>query len=178
MYPGDRWTYGESHDSARACALYGADFAAALQRGPADSSPSVMPEKIESAMSAFLTRVKKRNPVIRFIPGLRTAAYVTDWQRAFEFSLDGLREIDRAAPVDVHVGSDSLYFALKTPWGANALAVNGRYTVPPDGDGARFFRFFRAADLNDHGHFFDYRWAASQVVKAGVRRVSSLVAAR
>lgn len=178
LYPGDDWTYGEAHDSQRASAQYASDFAAVLERGPADISPSVLPEKIESAMAAFLTRVKKRNPVIRFIPGLRTAAYVSDWQRAFEFSLDGLRQLDSGAPVDVHVGSDSLYFALKTPWGANALAVNGRFTVPVGGDRERFFRFFRAADLNDHGHFFDYRWAAGQVVKAGVRRVSSLVGAR
>jgi hypothetical protein len=178
MYPGDEWTFGDGHDPERACALYAADFADVLERGPVDNSPSVAPGKIESAMSSFLSRVKKRNPVIRFIPGLRTAAYVTDWQRAFEFTLDGLRELEPGASVDVHVGSDSLHFALKTPWGANALAVNGRYTVPPGGDRDRFFRFFRAADLNDHGHFFDYRWAANQVVKAGVRRVSSLVGAR
>jgi UDP-MurNAc hydroxylase len=166
LYPGDRWTYGEPHDSQTACARYAADFRAALERGPIDTSASVSSDTVTRAMEGFLKRVKARNPIIRFIPGLTTSVRVTDWERSFQLDLSGMRQIAAGASVDIKLSSDSLLFALRTPWGANALAVNGRYVAPARGEAARFFRFFRAADLNDHGRCFGYRWAASRFVKA------------
>lgn len=179
MYPGDTWTYGEPHDNEPACRRYAADFERVVEHGPVDTSKTVAPEIVTRAMDAFLKRVKARNPVIRFVPGLATTVLVTDWARVFELSLSGMREVDGpSTAADVQIGSDSLHFALKTPWGANALAVNGRYVAPEGGDPARFFRYFRAADLNDHGRYFDYRWAAEQVVKAVRRRTGGLAGVR
>lgn len=170
LYPGDRWTLGEPHDWRDAAERYRSDFERMLSSGAADESPSVPLERIQRACEEYLARIKRRNPVLPFIPGLRTSVFLTDTGRAYEFSLAGMRELADGSNVDLEMSSDSLYFALKTPWGANALGVNGRFTVAPGGNRTRFFRFFRAGDLNDHGMAFDYRWAASQVGKALVRR--------
>ena len=166
LYPGERWVIGEEHDSPGAAERYAADFRGAMKHGPVDSAETVPLDLIERAMHRYLERVKGRNPVIGFIPGLRTAAYITDYERAFEFTLNGMHELPAGSLVDVHLGSDSLLFTLQAPWGANALSVNGRYVVPENGDRARFFRFFRAGDYNDLGLVFDYRWAANQVLRA------------
>lgn len=176
LYPGDRWHIGDDRDSTPAVERYSRDFARILAQGPADRAPSVAFERIQTAMDNYLTRIKRRNPVIGFIPGLRTSALVTDYGRVFEFSLGGMREIPSSSAVDLQLSSDSLYFALKAPWGANALSVNGRFVVPEGGDRARFFRFFRAGDYNDLGYSFDYRWAAGQIVKAASRRLRNVTA--
>jgi UDP-MurNAc hydroxylase len=172
LYPGDRWRIGSRRDWRPAAARYDGDFTAMLAAGPADRSDPVSADRIIRAMRVFLKRVKQRNPAIGLVPGLRTSAYVTDLNRAFLLSLSGLEEVPPDTDVDLQLTSDSLYFALQTPWGANALAVNGRFSVPPKGNRDRFFRFFRAADLNDHGFAFDYGWAASQLVKRLKRHFS------
>ncbi|MGZ3543398.1 MAG: MBL fold metallo-hydrolase [Vulcanimicrobiaceae bacterium] len=178
LYPGERWSIGDTHASATAAERYATDVRAALENGPVDRAKTVPFERLERAMPRYLARIKRRNPVIGLIPGLRTAAYVTDYDRAFEFSLNGMRELPNGAQVDVHLGSESLLFALQAPWGANALSVNGRYVVPKNGDRARFFRFFRAGDYNDLGLVFDYRWAANQVASAVSRKLLTRTGAR
>lgn len=176
LYPGDRWIAGEERDSADAVDRYSRDFDRVLANGPADHATTVALERIEHAMAGYLARIKRRNPVIGFVPRLRTSAYITDYGRAYEFTLSGMRELPADATVDVRMSSDSLYFVLKAPWGANALSVNGRFVVPEGGDRARFFRFFRAADYNDLGYVFDYRWAAGQIAKAVARRFRNVSA--
>jgi hypothetical protein len=173
LYPGDRWTPGAAHDWRSAASKYGADLERALGGGPVDRSAPVPLERISRAFDSYLARIKRRNPVIGFIPGLRTSAYVTDYEQVFEFTLSGMRELPAGARADVRLGSDSLYFMVRAPWGANALSVNGRYSVPPGGDRVRFFRFFRAGDYNDLGYAFDIPWAANQVAKAISRRLRS-----
>ncbi len=170
LYPGDAWEVGDEHDWRPAAEKYSRDINDILNAGPKDFAPIIEPERLESAMREFLKRVKKRNPAIVFVPRLTTSAYVTDLDRGYELSLSGLRELPPGHRVDINLGSDSLHFALRAPWGANALGVNGRFTVPPGGDRERFFRFFRGADINDHGFAMDYRWAARQVLRAIARR--------
>lgn len=171
LYPGQRWNVGETIDWRQAAERYNADFDAVLRNGPADHVRSVEPSRLLAASVDFLARVKQRNPALAFVPGMRTSAYVTDLGRAYEFSLSGMREVSSDSAVDLRLNSDSLLFALRAPWGGNALAVNGRFTVPQGGNMDRFFRFFRAADLNDHGYTLDFRWAANQVAKSIARRV-------
>jgi L-ascorbate metabolism protein UlaG (beta-lactamase superfamily) len=171
LYPGQRWTIGERIDWRSAAHLYADDFQEMLERGPVDRVKSVAPERLAQASVDFVARIKQRNPALAFVPGMRTSAYVSDLDRTYEFTLSGMRELEGDSPADVRVSSDSLHFALRAPWGGNALAVNGRFSVPQGGDMERFFRFFRAADLNDHGYSFDFRWAANQVAKSIARRV-------
>jgi hypothetical protein len=171
LYPGQRWDIGARLDWRTAAHLYADDFQEMLERGPVDRVKSIAPERLVQASGDFIARIKQRNPALAFVPGMRTSAYVSDLNRTYEFTLAGMREIERNAPADVRLSSDSLHFALRAPWGGNALAVNGRFSVPEGGDMERFFRFFRAADLNDHGYSLDFRWAANQVAKSIARRV-------
>jgi hypothetical protein len=90
---------------------------------------------------------------------------IADLGQSFGLSLAGMQPLPSSAVVDVHLSSDSLFFAVRTPWGANALEVNGRFSVPKFGDKERFFRFFRAGDMNDHGFVMDYRWALRLLVR-------------
>lgn len=169
LYPGDEWVLGCEHDWKLAAVRYNEDLQAVLRDGPADSSMSVDVETILRSAEQYIGRIKRRNPLLRFIPGLRTACHVRDLNRSFAFTLDGIQPIPPDKAVDVVLHSDSLQFMLKMPWGANALSVNGRFIVPKDGDRERFFRFFRAGDLNDHGQAIDYRWALSQAAKRLLR---------
>lgn len=171
LYPGDRWEIGAPHVWQAAAARYDRDLDAVLAGGPVDRSKSVPLESIELAMTHYLKRLRPRNPLLAFIPGLKTSVYLTDHERAYAIDLRGLREIPADSVVDVRTGSDSLFFALRAPWGANALAVNGRFTVPEGGDESRFQRFFRARDLNDHGGAIDLRWAVRQVARATTKRI-------
>jgi UDP-MurNAc hydroxylase len=179
LYPGDRWQVGAPANWQAAAQRYEHDFSQMLRNGPRDRGSSVGVELLTRAAAQYLERLKRRNPLLAFLPGLRTAVLVTDLNCSFSLTVGGMQPLPPSSPVDVALRSDSLYFALKVPWGANALAVNGRFTVPAGGDRERFFRFFRPGDLNDHGMILDYRWAAAQAAKTVKRRIrqgASLIA--
>ncbi len=117
LYPADRWQVGAAHDSTIAVEHYAADFDRVLARGPADKAPSVALERIETAMNGYLSRIRRRNPVIGYIPRLRTSALLTDYGRAFEFTLRGMREISSSSTVDLHLSSDRLALRIESALG-------------------------------------------------------------
>ncbi|HET9030232.1 MAG TPA: hypothetical protein VFN49_08645, partial [Candidatus Aquilonibacter sp.] len=125
---------------------------------PVDRSAAVPPEKLERACVEFLKRIKNRNPLLPMLPNMDTTIELTDVERRVHLDLDGLRDAHGSEAPDIAMSSESLLFALRAPWGSNALAVNGRYTEPRPGSAKRFFNLFRAADLNDHGKGFDFTW--------------------
>ncbi len=156
MYPGDRWPIGEAHDWRVAARRYDRDFERCIAEGPCERRKPVDPAALERAANEFLRRIKKRNPLLPFLPRMSATIELFDDGRRMHVSLEGLRTTTQEP--DIRMSADSLLFALRAPWGSNALAVNGRYTETHPGSARRFFNLFRAADLNDHGKGFDGAW--------------------
>jgi UDP-MurNAc hydroxylase len=174
LYPGDRWRAGDPRDCSLAIQRYETDFAERLAGGPSESTRSVEYAAIERAMSDFLKRIKRRNPLLTFIPGLTSTVDITDLGKRVRLSIDGIKDVvDDGTPADIALASESLLFALKTPWGSNALHVNGRFRAPQGGNMQRFFHLFRSADLNDHGYGFDFTWLRKTIAARISRRIAT-----
>lgn len=150
LYPGDVWEAGTPHDNTAALQRYAADIRWRLDAGPIYHANHISREAIESAIASFYSRVwKKVSRPLRRYP-LSTTVYVPDLDITLRMSL---REYSisegcpSGAPADIETSSDNLAFALKTPWGGDALHVNGRFRT---GNVARYKRFFnlcRVADI-------------------------------
>lgn len=163
LYPGDRWHVGEGHDWRPAAQRYLRDFDEKLTRGPVDASAPVERERLQRAATEFLRRIKKRNLLLPLLPNMSTTIDLIDTGERLALSLEGLREAKPSEEPDIRMSAESLLFALRAPWGSNALGVNGRFTEPRRGSSKRFFNLFRAADLNDHGRGFDVAWLTKTI---------------
>ena len=172
LYPGDRWRVGDARECSLAIERYEADFAERLAEGASETSRRVEYAAIERAVSDFLKRIKRRNPLLPFIPGLTSTIDIIDIGKRVRLSIDAMTDVaNDGSPADITLSSDSLLFALKAPWGSNALHVNGRFRAPQGGDMQRFFHLFRCADLNDHGYGFDFDWLCKKIVSRVGRRI-------
>lgn len=161
LYPGDRWHLGASHDWHEAASRYDKDYERCIAAGPRESSRPVARAALDRAAVEFLRRIKKRNPLLPFLPRMSATIELRDEHRRVRLTLDGMQ--DTHDEPDICMSAESLLFALRAPWGSNALGVNGRYTEPRPGSAKRFFNLFRAADLNDHGRGFDVPWLGKTI---------------
>jgi hypothetical protein len=166
LYPGDRWTAGEPHDSSDALAKYAADYARAMQSQTLVSSPSVpIPALIEQAAvfcaqirggtRGLLLRLRERVLLLR-----TTHIYLTDHQQSLVLDTSSLRPaaIPRDA-CDVALSSAALSYVLCNLWGGDTLDNNGRFSVPPGGDHDRFRRYgIFASNLSLHGSYRAFIW--------------------
>jgi len=176
LYPGERWRLGEQRDWSESAARYDRDIAEKLDHGPSEVSTSVPLEALQRAASHFLVRLRKRNPLLFLTWGRSTRIHLYDLAVSLRISHRKLRLISAHENVDIEMHSESLLFCLKTPWGSNALAANGRFRSP-HGRHERFFVFFKPADWADHG----YRLSVSMLpllIGAAIVRAYALLARR
>ncbi len=201
LYPGDVWAVGEPHDPSSALARYIADRERILGSGPSTTSEGVTEADLMTASAGYVAKLRevaspllmqlerlgdagKRHGFPRFLrslfhdpdPGL---AWVHDLERAYAFDVvRGLRAVDLPREAcHVEISSDSLHYALRFLWGAEAMQVNGRFVELGDraewepGEGAdRFFRHFRLARGIDLGR--ELTWDAA--LQAARRRIVTL----
>jgi hypothetical protein len=169
------------------------------ESGPSTHTEGVSEDELQSAGDSYVTRLREAvSPLLVRLdeaasshrqdgvsaillsllkdpePGL---IHVEDLDRCYAFdAVRGLRRVE-LEPSDCHVraSSDSLLYALKFPWGGEALLVNGRFTeLRPEGDdeigatGDRFFRHFRLVRGLNLGR--DLSWTT--VMKSVTRRIA------
>jgi len=151
LFPGDVWNVAESHDNSGALNAYANERKERLGAGPVYEPLTVTLEQIETALTAFYRRIlRKMAPLLRAYP-LKTRVYVTDLDVVVDMSFKGFSMLyDEEAPAraDLETSGDNLLFALKTPWGGEALYVNGRFRTRNLQQFKRFFNFFRVADIS------------------------------
>lgn len=150
LFPADVWDVAQPHDNAAAIAAYTRERKERLRSGPLYGPLTASQAQIESALEAFYGRIsRKMAPLLRAYP-LKTRVYVSDLDVVFELSFKGFnvtRDSALAAQADVETSAENLLFALKTPWGGEALWVNGRFRTRKYQQMKRFFNFFRVADI-------------------------------
>ncbi|HEY1975336.1 MAG TPA: MBL fold metallo-hydrolase [Candidatus Baltobacteraceae bacterium] len=152
LFPGDTWNVGQPRDNAQAIAAYAHEREERLKAGAPYEPLAVTREQIESSINAFYGRIsRKMAPLLRAYP-LKTRVYVTDLDLVVELSFKGFNvrsDPASAAQADLETSADNLLFALKTPWGGEALWVNARFRTRNFQQLKRFFNFFRVADITE-----------------------------
>jgi UDP-MurNAc hydroxylase len=139
LYPGDRWTLGGEHDNARAEARYREDYARSSVRAPR-LSPSIPLVQLEQAALGYIARIRASNDrrvlgLLKHVPTLGLLApieiFLWDYARTLRFSYErGLELVEAPSRrYELAMGSDSLHFLLKYPWGVDTLTVNGRFSA-------------------------------------------------
>ncbi len=151
LYPGDTWRVGEANDWMNAARRYESDLTQRLNAGPDNPAEPVPLEALCKHGDAYLNRLRKHNPLVRFVHLSPTVVDVTDLDCRLRVSESGVEVVSSEVPADIRMRSDSLLFCLRTPWGSNALRVNGRFESV-GGRHERFFRFFKIEDWADHGY--------------------------
>jgi UDP-MurNAc hydroxylase len=134
LYPGDRWTIGDSHDPASALGRYERDYERMKEAPPVVVAAPLTLQELRLKSSAFWS--KNRGSASLPLPPLDLRVFVSDWGQAIlwtgaELTLTGCAETD----CDIGLAADSLAFLLDTRWGMGTLGINGRYQLP---DGSRF----------------------------------------
>lgn len=180
MAPGDEWVLGESLDNEPAIELYNQEYDS-LENREKQKSEVIPFETLKESSEGFIAKLvagsgsfrmrisfarltyakrKQRSPSIGnflkllFLDVEPAHVYLTDHEKAYDFSLVGGLEPSKRAKedCDIALGSDSLNYAFKFLWGGESLLVNGRFSeIYPNG---RFtlFDYFNVALAKNQGH--------------------------
>jgi len=170
LYPGEEWSLGSPHDWRPAASRYEEDFNRRIASGPVRATRPMASETLLACADTYFQRLHNHMPAWMPKPWLKTTVAVKDHARSYELSFDGIKEL-AAGPslhADIETSAENLYYAFKTPWGAEALGVNGRFRECASGGSERFARFFHAANLYSEAKF-DAAWLSAQLVRRGLR---------
>ncbi len=174
LYPGDLWEVGAVHDSSEALRQYSADFQVAMDRGPVNRSKPFSLDQLKSTSDIYRRKIYAKNRKFALKMAIPAAtAHVRDLAISVKISVqDGVQVIDMPPEkTDIILSADSLHYCFAFDWGGDALAVNGRYQVPPGGNPDRFFRNFRPAMYNATGRSIGYGFLVAQVAKRVRRKI-------
>ena len=179
LYPGDVWTLGAPHDWRTAAERYEDDLKRKIGEGPVRFTRPLAPKLLQDCADAFFSRLREQTPRWLPTPAIKTSVLVVDHGTAFELTWDGLRLLSENGPsnVDIETTAENLFYSFRTPWGADCLAVNGRFRQSPAGNVEHFFRFFRMANLYGRAKH-DTRWLVQQLLKRSMRYALRLARGR
>jgi hypothetical protein len=163
LYPGDRWAPGQSNDPTPSALLrYAADYESVPTRPLVHSSRvalnqlSQMADGLKNRLREFHGLPLTVSHCLGRIP--RTKIWLTDYQQAVSFSLDGLRcVVGTPEDCDIAASSDALAYVLQNLFGGWTLIISGRFRVPNGGDlnvggpPRNFSRYVTLADDASHG---------------------------
>src|SRR5215469_5521461 len=128
LYPGDVYDTEQVYDSADALSRYEALFAR-LNELPFDEPVHVPLEKIKAAFQSMVKEMRLKFPPI-LLRALRPLTIrIPDLNLTVEASVGRgvLKEIDSSREADLSVYSQPLEFCFSKPYGAQTLAISGRY---------------------------------------------------
>ena len=136
FYPGDKWGVGNNHSSQGALIKYSRDYDEVLNKNEFCNHLVYSKEKLLEVFENFKKRVFKNHSLdILLLLSLvgklkKTKIYLWDLNLSCVLDFKGLKFVElREEECEMSMGSDSLYFCLKYDWGADTLAINGRYQV-------------------------------------------------
>jgi len=159
LYPGDKWTVGNVHDSLHALTRYKKDLD--IPDKPLSKSHTVSVNELTNLALSHIDKIRERNSwfFIRlcYLIGIFKTAkiFVKDLNASICFNaLHGIRIVPfDIGEADIITDSDSLALVLKNDWGADTLSVNARYRTS-GGNVQNFFRFFYISSFNVSGWSF------------------------
>lgn len=161
LYPGESWIAGETRDWRTSAARYATDTTRRLAAGPTRFIRPARREERLSCANGFLRRLTAKNPRARLLVRDRATVFLTDIDEAFEFSVDGMRNVARTREdVDVVTSAENIIYAFRMPWGGNTLNVSGRFLSPRHSH-SKLFRLLR--ELHRYNVMpVDGAWALSE----------------
>ena len=157
LYPNDEWNGREIIDSSDALARYQADYDRLEQVDYNQSPPSDIKE-LKALHARFMERLhEKNNSLILYGLALSkqlqsTLVYLNDLDCCIRFDLNGL-QVAKYEPdlCDAALSSSALSYCFRFEWGGDTLSVNGRFSMPKQGNYNRFKRYFSIANFNNKG---------------------------
>lgn len=158
FYPGDAWTVGDPPPDPHLALDRYAPHYAALRSGnlPLASTTPVPLEQLQSQAQGFLRRLGKAHST-RLLLGRRTALLapvhlrMSDLDQVVTLSFSGLEVPRDATTWEVELSSGALSYALRYPWGADTLAVSGRFRERIRGSSRSLQRWIALAENANRG---------------------------
>jgi UDP-MurNAc hydroxylase len=174
LVPNESWDGRSTDRASAAIAAWTARFTAAQARPPRAPTP-VPNEQIRRACDTFLKRMRARNSpaLLRLLSSFGAlptlTVFVWDLGKTYRFSYrDGLTEL-AGGLADIALGSDSVAFLFNFDFGADTLAVNGRFRATAAGR-RKFLRTFAVPILNNMGRYVNTSFLRTAVEPAFVRQ--------
>ena len=152
LYNGEKWNYGQAHDSEKSCLLYEADFSSVMQKGFYHKTEKIPAEDLEKHANAFIDELNKNNRFYLKRNIHPAHIYITDYHQSYTLGLNGFSKKNTDEKnADVAISSGNLLFCIKFPYGLDTTQINGRLQKPRGGNYTRFYNLFRINQLKSRG---------------------------
>lgn len=142
LYPGEVYDTEQPYDSTKSLERYEALFAR-LDELPFDEPVRVPLDKIKAAFKSMIEELRSKFPPILLRAFLPLSIRIPDLDLTVKVSIGRgvLKEIENTRKPDLSVYSQPLEFCFSKPYGAQTLAISGRYFLHR---GRRNWRLHRA----------------------------------
>jgi UDP-MurNAc hydroxylase len=177
LYPGESYSPFEKHDNQLSIEKYNVDMERVFNAKSLVTTISVIESELIKLSLEFVQDMKLKFGI--WTKMLKPSfIYITDYNKAYQLSMEkGLEQVSLSIDeCDCSLGSESLSFNFKFPYGNDTLGINGRYQRPKRGNYSRFYNFFRYNQLESRGipinlGFFADMALRRVLVKAGLKKV-------
>lgn len=172
LYPGDRWTYLQNHDSEISTKNWVRDYKSVLNQKNTFSAKTTDEENLIPVGQEFIKKLKDANSVFLKYFLRPTYIYVTDLNRCFILSWKGFEKHEiGSGKADISMSSDALQYCFRFLWGGSTTRINGRYQTPSGGKFYNWKMYFQIAELNNHGEKFGLKY----ILQNGIEKVKSRI---
>ena len=153
MYPNDEWTVGQPFDADKAIEKYNKHYIEVDNKTDLIHTQSVDMDTLKALATKYVARISSKNGwVIKQKLKNPALIYLTDDQKTFQLTLEGLKEIVVPSnECDIVLTSAALAYCFKFEWGGATLTVNGRFEKPKKGNFTHIENYFYIANLNNMG---------------------------
>ena len=161
LYPGEVYELGHPHNSHASLTRYDELFAR-FEHLPFDTPAPVPLDEIEAAFKALVSHLHDKfpRPLLRALRPLTVHIPDLEMTAGFSVAHGWLRRVDDDATPDLRIHSQPLHYCFAHPYGAQTLAISGRYAVL---NHARRWRLHRALfALNNAGVYLQPRHLATR----------------
>lgn len=177
LYPGEHWDISPGYDSAQSIEKYEVDFSERIKVGPTIKRTTVDQAVLLDQGRKWLDRIRRSNPLFRFLPLAPVRISVPDLNSSFQISRSEIKVLPPDEFADVSMYSDALSFCFQFPWGMNTIKVAGKFRSGVPGSESKFFKFFAVSDWNNRGEYVNLSFFARKIPKKIMKKMFSLGAA-
>ncbi len=152
LYNGDLYEFLKEHDSEKSIGLYQSDYDKIKDTSLYSEVISIELEDLTNEAHKFVEDLNKNNSFLLKRKLVPTHIYISDFDASYDLSLEGFKKSNiQESDCDVVLGSESLLFCFKYPYGLDTTQINGRMLRPKEGKYMNFYNFFRINQLKSRG---------------------------
>tara|TARA_B110000037_G_scaffold145645_1_gene164591 strand:+ start:462 stop:1739 length:1278 start_codon:yes stop_codon:yes gene_type:complete len=152
FYPGDVWSYGQSHKSLPRINEYLKDYHD-LSKRELTKFKSKSIEELAEIGNIFREKAFMKNNKRKLLSYQALIIHVTDLNDVLSLSYKyGLKKVNiNPGQSDISFHSQNLYYCLKYDWGFDTILIAGTFQKPLDGNFQNFMEYQWVATLNNQG---------------------------